>query len=77
MAEDHPDWDLAGYFGVNFDYWEAEASEACGATPVEEGVGSVDAGDAARDTTGLGDQETSAGGGAEQIVQIADDEPTA
>ena len=64
MAEDHPDWDLAGYSGVDSDYWEAKALEAGGATPVEEGVGLADAGDAARDTTGLGElgtQETPVG----------------
>ena len=80
VAEDYPDWDLASYSEVDSNYWEAEASEADGATPVEEGVGSMDAGDVARDTTGLGDQETQetpAGGGAEQIVHIVDSEPTA
>ena len=53
--------------------------EAGGATLVEEGVGSVDAGDTTRDTTGLGEQETqeTPAGDAEQIVQIVDNEPTA
>ena len=74
VAEDHPEWDLAGYSGVDSDYWEAEVSVAGGSTPVEEGVGSVDADDAARQTPTL---ETQAGGGIEQIVQIVDDEPTA
>ena len=79
MAEDHPDWDLVGYSRVDFDYWEAEASEAGGATLVEEGVGSADAGDTDWDTMGLGDQETqeTPAGDAEQIVQIMDDESTA
>ena len=47
-----------------------EASEAGGATLVKEGVGSADAGDAAWDTTGLGDQETQetpAGGGGSRL----------
>ena len=51
-----------------------------GATPIEEGAGSVDAGDAARETAGVEDQETletQTGGGTEQIVQIVDDEPAA
>ena len=80
MAKDHPEWDLTGCSGVDSDYWEAEVSAAGGATPVEEGVGSVDADDAARETPRVGGQETletQAGGGTEQIVQIVDDEPTA
>ena len=75
MAEDHLDWDLAGYSRVDSDYWEAEASEAGRATLVEEGVGSAEAGDVARDATRLGEQETqeTPAGDAEQIVQIMDD----
>ena len=76
VAEDHLEWDLAGYSGIDSDYWEAEASEAGGDTPVEEGVGSVDAGEAARDATGLGEQETPAGD-TEQVVQIVDNVPIA
>ena len=72
MAEDHPEWDLAGYSGVDSDYWDAEASEAGVATPAEEGTGSVDAGDAARGQEGL---EVPAQTSAEEIVQIVDDEP--
>ena len=62
VAEDHPEWDLAGYSGVDSDYWDAEASEAGGETLIEEGVGSVDAGDAAQGQEGL---ETPAQTGAE------------
>ena len=47
VAEDHPEWDLAGYSGVDSDYLEAEVSVTRGATPIEEGGGSGEADDAA------------------------------
>ena len=77
VAEDHPEWDLTGYSRVNSDYWEAEASVEGGVTPIEDGAGSMEAGDAAREAAGVGGQETletQASVGAEQIV---DDEPAA
>ena len=79
VAEDHLEWDLADYSGVDSNYWEAKASVEGGVTPIEEGAGSVDAGDAGRETARVGGQETletQAGGGTEQVVQIVDDEPT-
>ena len=77
---DHPEWDLAGYSGVDSDYWEAEALAEGGATPIEEGAESVEASDAARETAVVGGQETlepQAGVGTEQVVQIEDDETVA
>ena len=74
VAEDHPEWDLAGYSGVDSDYWDVEASEAGVPTPAEEGAGSVDASDAARGQEG---PDVPAQTGAEEIVQIVDDEPAA
>ena len=80
VAEDHPEWDLAGYSGVDSDYWEAEASAEGEGTLVETGEGSTEAGDAAQETAGVRGHETletQAGVGTEQIVQIVDDEPAA
>ena len=77
VAEDHSEWDLVGYSGVDSDYREAEASAEGGVTPIEEGTGSVEAGDVARETAVVGGQETlatQAGVGSKQVVQIEDDE---
>ena len=78
VTEDHPEWDLVDYSGVDSDYWEAEGSAEGEGTLVETGEGLMEAGDAAQETVGVRGQETletQAGVGIEQIVQIVDDEP--
>ena len=78
VAEDHPEWDLSAYSGVDSDYWEAEAEG--GGTPVEAGTGSAEVRDATRETEEVGGQEawkTQVISNSEKDVLIVDNEPAA